>query len=105
MENARLGGGTCCQHCGEFISNAGFNMSRHLNICPKNLRVNEPKLNPVKMKQISEDLLDELVDIAQDHFIMKMALDDKSEKDDAEIADIAQTLSDAKTILYEEEGT
>ena len=52
------------------------------------------------MKQIPEELLDELIDIAIDHLGTKMILKNISKRNDAVIADLARTIADAKNILY-----
>jgi len=51
------------------------------------------------MKQIPEELLDELIDIAIDHLGTKMILKNISKRNDAVIADLARTIADAKNIL------
>ena len=51
------------------------------------------------MKQIPEELLDELIDIAIDLLGSKILLEGTSARNDAMIADLARTIADAKNIL------
>ena len=51
------------------------------------------------MKQIPEELLDELIDIAIDQLGSKILLEGTSARNDAMIADLARTIADAKNIL------
>ena len=51
------------------------------------------------MKQISEELLEELIDIALDHLGAKMVLEGTSTRNDGVIADLARTIADARKVL------
>ena len=62
MDNIRCGGGACCPFCGEYISNAGFNMQRHQNSCPKAPWANEPKIGPIEMEHRTEKFLQDALD-------------------------------------------
>jgi len=55
------------------------------------------------MKQIPEELLDELIDIAIDQLGAKIVLEGTSTRNDAVIADLARTIADAKKCLYNDE--
>ena len=52
------------------------------------------------MKSITEELLDELIDIAVDQLAVKSKLAGTSKRNDAIISDLEQTIQDAKNILY-----
>jgi hypothetical protein len=52
------------------------------------------------MKSITEELLDELIDIAVDQLGTKSKLAGTSKRNDAIISDLERTIRDAKNILY-----
>jgi len=56
------------------------------------------------MKQITEKLLDELIDIAVGQLGVKSKLVGTSKRNDAIIADLERTIRDAKNILYVEDN-
>ena len=62
MKNIRYGGGACCQYCGKYIFNAGFEMQRHESICPKTPWANEPKISPVQMERLTKKFLQDALD-------------------------------------------
>ena len=56
------------------------------------------------MKQITEELLDELIDIAIDQLGAKSKLAGTSKSNDAVISDLERTIRDVKNILYVEDN-
>ena len=52
------------------------------------------------MKSITEEFLDELIDIAVDQLGTKSKLAGTSKRNDAIISDLERTIRDAKNILY-----
>ena len=73
MENTRYGGGMCCPYCGEYISNAGFQMRIHQATCPKTPWVDESEISPVDTNiETKIDILEHLTSMGDLLFNKKL---------------------------------